>query len=136
MTACATLSNGSSPTRSRGTVAFDPATWDQMLQGFEAVVADPHGTAYNAFQGFRLDLIPVAGKTGTAQVAGKSDTSVFASFFPANDPQYVVVAFVEQAGHGADVAAPIVRRVIDDILDPNLPVNPNAPLATVTNGHD
>ena len=47
----------------------------------------------------------------------KQDTSWFAAITnPANDPalpQYVVVAMVEQGGFGADVAAPIVRRVID-----------------------
>ena len=40
---------------------------------------------------------------------------------PANDPaqpQYVVVAMVEQGGFGADVAAPIVRRVIDFLNEP------------------
>ena len=30
-------------------------------------------------------------------------------------PQYVIVAMVEQGGFGANVAAPIVRRVIDFI---------------------
>ena len=32
---------------------------------------------------------------------------------PANDPKYVVVAMVEQAGFGSDVAAPLVRRMIE-----------------------
>ena len=51
------------------------------------------------------------------EASGKQDTSWFAGITnPANDPalpQYVVVAMVEQGGFGADVAAPIVRRVID-----------------------
>ena len=34
---------------------------------------------------------------------------------PANDPQYVVVAMVERAGFGSDVAAPFVRKVIEGI---------------------
>ena len=41
---------------------------------------------------------------------------------PDNDPalpQYVVVAMVEQGGFGANVAAPIVRRVIDFLNNPN-----------------
>ena len=41
---------------------------------------------------------------------------------PDNDPalpQYVIVAMVEQGGFGANVAAPIVRRVIDFLNNPN-----------------
>jgi penicillin-binding protein 2 len=120
----------------RGKLTFDPTTYDQMLQGFENVVASSHGTAYAAFQGFPLGLVPVAGKTGTAQVAGKAPTSVFSAFFPANNPQYVVVAMVEEAGHGAQTAAPIVRRVIDSILNPLSVVSPNTPITPIAGGRD
>ena len=63
------------------------------------------------------------GKTGTAAAsAGKQDTSWFAAITnPDNDPalpQYVIVAMVEQGGFGANVAAPIVRRVIDFLNNP------------------
>ena len=34
---------------------------------------------------------------------------------PADDPRYVVVAMVEQAGFGSDVAAPLVRRMIEEM---------------------
>jgi len=88
-----------------------------MLQGFEGVTQNKKGTAYQAFAGFPFASMPggIAGKTGTAQVQGKGDTSLFASFFPAAAPQYVVVAVVEEGGHGAQIAAPIVRQVIDSI---------------------
>ncbi len=36
-----------------------------MLQGFEGVVSNPHGTAYQDFQGFPANW-NLAGKTGTA----------------------------------------------------------------------
>ena len=49
-------------------LAFDPNVRAQMLAGFAGVTADERGTAYASFQGFPLDIIPVAGKTGTAQV--------------------------------------------------------------------
>ena len=45
----------------------------------------------------------------------RGDTSLFAAYFPANAPKYVVVAVVEEGGRGASVAAPIVRRVIEAI---------------------
>ena len=60
----------------------------------------------------------MAGKTGTAfRGYPFQDTSWFAGMVPANDPKYVVVAMVEQAGFGSDVAAPIVRKVIESIYD-------------------
>ncbi len=75
------------------------------------------GTAATAFLGFPLDQYPVAGKTGTADVAPpKQPTSWFAAMTPANDPQYVVVAMVEQAGHGSETAAPIVRRILEGLF--------------------
>jgi len=73
------------------------------------------GTAAGAFSGFPLDKVCVAGKTGTAQLFGKNATSVFASFAPCNDPKYVVVVMVPDSGYGADVAAPAVRQIWDDI---------------------
>ncbi len=96
-------------------VAIDPALRDRMLAGFEGAVdsADPPGTASQAFSGFPFGTVAVAGKTGTAQVTGKGDTSLFVGMFPANAPEYVVVAVVEQAGFGAQTAAPIVRRIIE-----------------------
>jgi len=74
------------------------------------------GTARQAFLGFPLDRIPVAGKTGTADVIPHQPTSWFAALAPAGDPKYVVVAMVEQGGHGATTAAPIVRRILEGLF--------------------
>jgi penicillin-binding protein 2 len=73
------------------------------------------GTAAGAFAGFPLNQLPVAGKTGTAEVAGGQATSVYASFAPANNPQYVVVVMVPNSGEGADVSAPAARQIWDGI---------------------
>jgi penicillin-binding protein 2 len=73
------------------------------------------GTAAGAFAGFPLGTVCVAGKTGTAEVAGKLATSVFASFAPCNDPKYVVVMMIPNSGFGADVSAPAVRQIWDGI---------------------
>jgi penicillin-binding protein 2 len=74
------------------------------------------GTAAGAFVGFPLSSVPVAGKTGTAEVAGKQPHSWFAAAAPANHPEYVVVAVVEEGGHGSEVAAPIVRRILEGLF--------------------
>ncbi len=84
-----------------------------------------HGTAATAFQGFPLFQIPVAGKTGTAQISGRQDTSWFCAMAPANHPRYVIAVMIEQAGHGATSAAPVVRRILEGLfgLQPSGPLN-------------
>ena len=81
-----------------------------------ATVTEPGGTAGLAFSGFPLSTYPIGGKTGTAERPPFQDTSWFAAMVPANDPKYVVVAMVEQGGHGSTSAAPIVRQVIEGLL--------------------
>jgi penicillin-binding protein 2 len=100
---------GSKP---RGHVTIPGYVHDAMWAGFTGAVnsQSPRGTAYDAFLGIP---VPVAGKTGTAQVNGKAPTSVFVAMFSANGQPYVAVAMVEQAGYGADIAAPIVRQVVE-----------------------
>jgi penicillin-binding protein 2 len=73
------------------------------------------GTAAPAFSGFPLGKVCVAGKTGTAQVAGKLATSVFASYAPCGHPRFVVVMMIPDSGYGADVSAPAVRQIWDGI---------------------
>ncbi|NBX56436.1 MAG: penicillin-binding protein 2, partial [Betaproteobacteria bacterium] len=72
-----------------------------------------------------------AGKTGTAQVftikqnekynAGKIDErlrdhALFIAFAPADNPKVALAMVVENAGFGAQSAAPIARRVFDFVL--------------------
>ncbi len=70
------------------------------------------GTAGSVFAQCPLD---VSGKTGTAERPPFQDTSWFAGMVPAEDPEYVVVATVEQGGFGAETAAPIVRNIMSRI---------------------
>ena len=56
---------------------------------------------------------------------------MFASYFPADGEQYAIVAVVEQGGHGAETAAPIVRQVIEAMN--GLPVTP---IGTAAPGKD
>lgn len=85
-----------------------PLTSEQITFLREALRSTTRsGTAAAAFAGFPLDRIPVAAKTGTAEVAGRQPTSWFASF----DDRYVVVMVVAQGGTGAGTSAPSVRRI-------------------------
>jgi penicillin-binding protein 2 len=100
-----------------GEVPTSAAHVTAIGNALRGVVSSATGTATGAFAGFPLPSHPVAGKTGTAEVAGKQPHSWFAAFAPADDPQFVVVAVVEEGGHGSQVAAPIVRRVLEGLLD-------------------
>lgn len=87
------------------------ADLDIVRKGLEEVISE--GTASYYFRGFPLDKYPVAGKTGTAQRTGSTNNGVFASFAPANNPEIVVVVFVEQGGSGSGGAAPVVRKILE-----------------------
>ncbi|MEZ5233459.1 MAG: penicillin-binding protein 2 [Acidimicrobiales bacterium] len=101
--------------RTLATVHLPPEIRDPILDGLTGVVADEEGTANPAFAGFPLELFPVAGKTGTAEVDGKADTALFAAVAPANDPKYVVVAVMEESGFASETAAPLVRKIMEHL---------------------
>ena len=88
---------------------------EPLLAGFRGVIADPLGTGFGAFSGFPLAAFPVAGKTGTAEVGGKQDTSLFTAYGPGDSPRYVVSAVLEESGLGASAAGPVVRRIFEAI---------------------
>jgi penicillin-binding protein 2 len=86
-----------------------------IRQALQGVVSDPNGTAAYAFRGFPFGQVSVAGKTGTAEVAPFVPYSWFAAMAPVDHPKYVVVALVEQGGHGSQTAAPVVRRILEGL---------------------
>jgi penicillin-binding protein 2 len=94
----------------RGTLPVAPEVLAYVRDALAGVTTE--GTAAAAFAGLPL---PVAGKTGTGEVAGKQDTSWFASYAPADDPRLVVIGMVSQGGTGGTVAAPLVREVYEGI---------------------
>jgi penicillin-binding protein 2 len=86
------------------------------------------GTAAAAFRGAPYTS---GGKTGTAQVVtikqGEKyhasqvderhrDHALFTAYAPADDPKIVIAMIVENAGFGAQAAAPIARRAFDYYL--------------------
>jgi penicillin-binding protein 2 len=98
-----------------GHLPVSASVLDYIRSALGGVTTEQGGTARNAFNGFPLGQVHVAGKTGTAEVAGKQDTSWFASFAPVDHPKFAVVAMVTQGGQGARVAAPAVREIYDAI---------------------
>jgi cell division protein FtsI (penicillin-binding protein 3) len=99
-------------------------------------VVEKGGTAQN----IQSPYFAIAGKTGTAQLnyhkfkasKGIRHQAGFCGFFPANNPVYsciVVISEPERGGyHGAEVAAPVFRRIADKCfaMKPELHVPVNA----------
>jgi penicillin-binding protein 2 len=84
-----------------------------VRSGMRMVVDDSTGTANDAFYGFPIS---VAGKTGTAEKKPDDDYALFMGYAPADGnsiPEIVVIAVIEQGGHGSSVAAPVVRRIME-----------------------
>ena len=56
--------------------------------------------------------LPLAGKTGTAQIGGTEDTHAwFSSFGPYDEPELVVVVVLERGGAGDKVAVPFTEGI-------------------------
>lgn len=83
-----------------------------MQSDLTAVVAQ--GTAAGAFGGFE---VPVAGKTGTAQMTGKDDYAWFVGYAPANKPKYAVAVLIEQGGSGGGIAGPAARQIFAKLFN-------------------
>ncbi|HEX4434035.1 MAG TPA: penicillin-binding protein 2 [Acidimicrobiales bacterium] len=103
-----------------GKVPISSTTYSAMLAGFEGVISSKSGTAYQDFQGFPAAW-NLAGKTGTASNLGPNGqplepNSWFVAFGPNPNPQYLVLAVIDQGGYGAQAAAPLVRNIFDYIL--------------------
>lgn len=76
-----------------------------------------NGSGETPFIGFPLGKIPVASKTGSAQVTGnKVSTSWFASYAPANKPKYAIVMMVTQGGTGSKTSGPSVRKIYEALF--------------------
>lgn len=94
---------------------FPPEVRDPIVAGLVGATSGTGGTATSTFRGFDQTFFRIAGKTGTAEVNGKANTSVFAAFAPVDAPRFVAVAVLEESGYGAQAAAPAVRRIFEPL---------------------
>jgi penicillin-binding protein 2 len=96
-----------------GKVNVSQAHLQTIRESMRAVITDSQlGTAVIPLGDMQ---IPVAGKTGTAQVSGVNTPPIawFAGFAPYDKPEIAVVVMVENGGEGSVVAAPIWRRIVE-----------------------
>jgi peptidoglycan glycosyltransferase len=117
----ATIANGGTTPRPyivrqivRNGILASPVSADTAANVKKMMVAVvQRGTATDA----ALPGVQVAGKTGTATNPHGAAHSWFVCFAPADNPRIAVAVVVENAGYGADVAAPIARTVLRTALD-------------------
>ena len=98
---------------------IDNIHWDSkkipINQYYFNVVKDGMWAAVNAGgtgRGVAISGLNVCGKTGTAQNPQGADHSWFVCFAPKDNPKIAICVFVENAGFGSAVAAPIARRLL------------------------
>ncbi len=84
--------------------------FDIVANGMEKVTLA--GTARLA----QVPGISVCGKTGTAENPQGEDHSIFFAFAPKDDPQIAIAVYVENAGFGGVLAAPIASMMIEKKL--------------------
>ena len=109
-----------------GTLPISPEHLAAIQEALLGVTTKSIGTASHRFAGLS---IPVAGKTGTAEVGGPDTEphSWFAAYAPADRPEIAIVVIVENVGEGSSVAAPLVRQVVEAYY--GLPLSPLPPQA-------
>lgn len=106
----------------------DPHNWTRIAGYMADVVHSRKGTAQRIGHDAPYHI---AGKTGTAQVAAIDpvlgydeekiperlrDHALFIAFAPVEAPKVAVAVVVENGGSGSGTAAPIARRVLDQLL--------------------
>ena len=121
-----------SPSPDFPSLGVDPAALALVLDGMNAVVNEPGGTAYAA----RITEpgLAMGGKSGTSQVRRITqyerehglrkiaeipwkdrDHALFVGFAPVGSPRYVCATVVEHGGGGSAVAGPICRDVLREV---------------------
>lgn len=110
-------------------LGFDADALALVVDGMNAVVNEPGGTAYSAR--ITEPNLAMGGKSGTSQVRRitqyerdhglrkideipwkERDHALFVGFAPVSAPRYVCATVVEHGGGGSAVAAPICRDVL------------------------
>ncbi|HSF73812.1 MAG TPA: penicillin-binding protein 2 [Microcoleus sp.] len=99
-------SQTNTPITKKVPTGIKPATLNVVRQGLIDVVKKGTGKRMND------GTIPLsAGKTGTVEMPGHPDNSMFVGFAPADKPEVAIAVIVEGGGFGSVSAAPIAQEV-------------------------
>jgi len=98
------------------------STWDRLNNLLYRVVNDKKGTGKTANP--HIEGLKVAGKTGTSENPHGKPHAWFIGYAVKDDIKRSFVILLENAGHGGDEAAPIVRQILSYIYkDSNMENN-------------
>jgi len=86
-----------------------PGNWKVIQKGLIGVVQYKRGTGKLS----RVRGIKVAGKTATVQNPHGEDHAGFVAYAPADTPEIAVVVYLENAGGGGAMAAPLARQIME-----------------------
>jgi penicillin-binding protein 2 len=103
---------------------------ESTLQNLRTALADVVNSGEGTGGAAKSQVVQIAGKTGTAQVAEMKGATVksenlaylirdhawFVSYAPAEKPEIAVVVLVEHGGHGGAAAAPMAKKVIEKYM--------------------
>lgn len=92
-------------------VNIDSIHFQTVITGMKRVISG--GTGYKAY----LPGVEICGKTGTSQNSQGEDHSVFFAFAPKDNPKIAIAAYIENAGAGGNIAAPISSLVIEKYIN-------------------
>ena len=100
-----------SPFTSQKVIEIDTSLYQSIIDGMETTVS--YGTAKKAF----IPDLSFCGKTGTSQNPSGEDHSVFFGFAPKENPKIAIAVYLENAGSGGAVAAPLASLIVEKYLN-------------------
>jgi len=98
-------------------VRINTKHFEPVINGMEKVISQ--GTATSAY----VAGLDVCGKTGTSQNQRRVSHSVFYGFAPKVNPKIAIAVYVENAGSGGAVAAPIGGLIIEKYINKTIAEN-------------
>jgi penicillin-binding protein 2 len=90
-------------------IHMNPTDLSLVMEGIHNAASQPGGTSVDVWSGWDQGQHPVYGKTGTAQHEPLEDQSWYLCYIADPHRPIVIAVTVEQAGFGAETAAPIAR---------------------------
>lgn len=93
-------------------VAGEPDVNQEHLEFVRESLHDMILESHDAGPSFFSRGLDAAGKSGTSEHTDRQDDAWFVAYAPYDDPKYVVACVIEEGGGGAEVAGPIVAKVL------------------------
>jgi penicillin-binding protein 2 len=99
----------------RKNIGLQKRTLEVIKNGMLQVICNDKGTGHRAY----IPGIQWAAKTGTAQTTQGVSHAWFGGFFPFEQPQILVLVFLEHGGSGGETPAIIAKEIVKYIMENN-----------------